>query len=156
MSLQDTSRATVTVCVPVWNGEAFVVETLASLKAQTFTDFEALVSVDQSDDRSLAICRSIEAEDSRFSVFEQPGRLGWIGNVNWLLARIQTEFACILPHDDVMAATYRYLAAESVGLTARNLAAFLDDRLNGLLELDGEERAVVHLTMLGKEVRRPA
>jgi len=49
-----------------------------------------------------------------------------------------------------------YLAAESVGLAARNLAAFLDDWLNGLLELDGEERAVVHLTMLGKEVRHPA
>lgn len=42
-----------------------------------------------------------------------------------------------------------YLAAEAIGLAARNLAAFLDDDLNTLLELDGSERAVVHLTMVG-------
>jgi SagB-type dehydrogenase family enzyme len=44
-----------------------------------------------------------------------------------------------------------YLAAESLGLAARNLAAFFDDSLNDLLEVDGLERAVVHLTLLGRE-----
>lgn len=44
-----------------------------------------------------------------------------------------------------------YLAAEALGLAARNLAAFLDDSLNALLELDGAQEAVVHLTMLGRE-----
>jgi len=42
-----------------------------------------------------------------------------------------------------------YLAAEALGLSARNLAAFLDDRLNELLGVDGRRRAVLHLTMLG-------
>jgi SagB-type dehydrogenase family enzyme len=42
-----------------------------------------------------------------------------------------------------------YLAAESAGLSARNLAAFLDDDLNGLLGLDGQREAAIHLTMLG-------
>ncbi len=42
-----------------------------------------------------------------------------------------------------------YLAAESQGLAARNLAAFTDEKLNGLLGLDGRRRAVLHLTMLG-------
>lgn len=44
-----------------------------------------------------------------------------------------------------------YLAAEAVGLAARNLAAFRDDPLNRLLELDGRERAVLHLTLAGHE-----
>ena len=43
-----------------------------------------------------------------------------------------------------------YLAAEAIRLTARNLAAFLDDRLNGLVGLDGRDRAVLHLTVLGR------
>lgn len=43
-----------------------------------------------------------------------------------------------------------YLAAEAIGLTARNLAAFLDDRLNRVVGLDGERRAVLHLTVLGR------
>ena len=42
-----------------------------------------------------------------------------------------------------------YLAAESLGLSARNLAAFVDERLNALAEVDGRERAVLHLTMVG-------
>jgi SagB-type dehydrogenase family enzyme len=44
-----------------------------------------------------------------------------------------------------------YLAAESLGLAARNLAAFFDDSLNDLLVLDGRTRAAVHLTLLGPE-----
>jgi SagB-type dehydrogenase family enzyme len=42
-----------------------------------------------------------------------------------------------------------YLAAGSVGLAARNLAAFVDERLNELAEVDSRRRAVLHLTMLG-------
>jgi SagB-type dehydrogenase family enzyme len=44
-----------------------------------------------------------------------------------------------------------YLAAEAVGLAARNLASFRDDELNDLLGLDGVERAVVHMTLVGQE-----
>jgi len=42
-----------------------------------------------------------------------------------------------------------YLAAESAGLSARNLAAFRDDDLNRLLGLDGQREAAIHLTMVG-------
>ncbi len=42
-----------------------------------------------------------------------------------------------------------YLAAEAVGLVARNLAAFVDCELNQLLGFDGRREAVVHLTLLG-------
>lgn len=43
-----------------------------------------------------------------------------------------------------------YLAAEAIGLTARNLAAFFDDELNALAGLDGKNRAILHLTLLGQ------
>lgn len=42
-----------------------------------------------------------------------------------------------------------YLVAESLGLAARNLAAFRDDELNALVGLDGRDHAVVHLTAFG-------
>jgi SagB-type dehydrogenase family enzyme len=42
-----------------------------------------------------------------------------------------------------------YLAAEALGIGARNLAAFLDDELNAFLGVDGRSEAAVHLTMLG-------
>lgn len=43
-----------------------------------------------------------------------------------------------------------YLAAEALGLTARNLAAFVDDEIDALVGLDREREAVVHLTLLGR------
>lgn len=43
-----------------------------------------------------------------------------------------------------------YLAAESRGLSARNLAAFRDGELNALLGTGGRERAVIHLTLVGR------
>ena len=48
-----------------------------------------------------------------------------------------------------------YLAAEAIDLGARNLAAFFDDSLNELAGLDGSERAIVHLTVLGREPAAP-
>ncbi len=42
-----------------------------------------------------------------------------------------------------------YLAAESAGISARNLAAFRDYDLNRLLGLDDQREAAIHLTMLG-------
>ncbi len=44
-----------------------------------------------------------------------------------------------------------YLAAEAAGLAARNLAGFRDDALNRLLDLEGGEHAVLHLTLAGLE-----
>ena len=44
-----------------------------------------------------------------------------------------------------------YLSAVAAGLAARNLAAFFDDDLNSLLRLSPPERAVLHLTLLGRE-----
>jgi SagB-type dehydrogenase family enzyme len=42
-----------------------------------------------------------------------------------------------------------YLAAEAMGLAARNLSAFFDDDLNDLLGFDGRREAVLHLTVFG-------
>lgn len=42
-----------------------------------------------------------------------------------------------------------YLAAEALGVAARNLASFTDDALNALLGVDGTRRAALHLTVLG-------
>ncbi len=44
-----------------------------------------------------------------------------------------------------------YLAAEAVGLAARNLAAYLDDELDRVLGLDPERERVIHLTLRGRD-----
>jgi glycosyltransferase involved in cell wall biosynthesis len=95
----------ITVCVPVYEGEAVVAQTLASLRTQVYENFRCLISVDLSSDSSAEICRPF-ATDPRFELFVQDHRLGWTGNCNWLLDRATTPFVCLLPHDDLMAPDY--------------------------------------------------
>jgi glycosyltransferase involved in cell wall biosynthesis len=64
-----------------------------------------LISLDRSGDDSEAICRRYLV-DKRFELIVQPRRLGWLGNVNALIERVDTPFFCIMPHDDLLAPQY--------------------------------------------------
>ena len=50
--------------MPVYNGERFIRATLDSLLAQTFTDFELIITDNASTDGTEAICRRYVAKDS--------------------------------------------------------------------------------------------
>jgi len=99
---QREQTAALDVCVPVYNAADFLHETLDSILSQDFTDFRLLLSVDASDDNSLAICHHY-SRDSRVRVFEQRQRLGFVSNSNFLMQAAQAEFMKLAPHDDVLA-----------------------------------------------------
>lgn len=94
-----TAQPEITVCIPVYQRADLVGDTLASIARQTHDTFRVLISVDPSTDGSLELCRQWE-RDPRFRVVAQPSRLGWPGNVNWLLRQVTTPRLCIMPHDD--------------------------------------------------------
>lgn len=48
-----------------------------------------------------------------------------------------------------------YLAAESIGCGACAIAAYDDDAMNGLLELDGKDRFVIYIGAVGKKLAQP-
>lgn len=94
--------AALDVCMPVYNAADFLHETIDSILSQDFTDFRLLLSVDASDDNSLALCRSY-AGDSRVSVFEHRQRMGFVGNSNFLMQTARSEYMKFAPHDDKLA-----------------------------------------------------
>ena len=136
--------STLTVCVPVFNAAAFLADTLDTITAQTFTDFKVLISLDRSEDDSEAICRRY-LTDRRFELIVQPRRLGWVGNVNALIDRVDTPFFCIMPHDDLLAPQYLaeiYALAASdpaiacafsdmAGIRGRHHLMFVQDEIRG-------------------------
>jgi glycosyltransferase involved in cell wall biosynthesis len=109
---------TLTVCVPAYNAAGFVAETIASIAAQRFRDFRILVSLDRSRDESEAVLRRCLPRGSELVV--QPSQLGWVANVNALIARVDTPFFCIVPHDDLLDPRYlaevHALAASDAGI----------------------------------------
>jgi hypothetical protein len=99
------SESTVTVGVPVYRGELYLEEALESLRSQSHRDFEAILSVDGPDPASEALCRRF-LTDSRFRIVVQPQRLGWVGNLNWLMAQVETPFWCYHQQDDLLDRRY--------------------------------------------------
>lgn len=95
----------VTLCIPVYNGAAFVAATLASALAQTYPHCRLLVSVEPSTDASWEICESYW-QNPQVTVVAQPQRLGWVAHCNWLLQQVQTPYFMLLPHDDLIAPHY--------------------------------------------------
>ena len=103
----------VSVLIPAYEAGAFIQRTLDCARQQAGAEVRVLVSVDRSQDATADICRAAAGTDPRISVFVHQERLGWAGNVNFLLGKADTEFHFLYFHDDVIAPDYcaRLLAA---------------------------------------------
>jgi glycosyltransferase involved in cell wall biosynthesis len=62
--------------MPVFNGEDFIREALDSILAQTFRDFELIISDNASTDGTEAICKVYAAQDSRIRYVRNPANIG--------------------------------------------------------------------------------
>ena len=112
----------VTIGVPVYRGEEFLEETLTSIRSQTWRDFEAVISIDGPDPACEAIAGKFARGDGRFRVVVQPSRRGWVGNLNWLLSRVETDFWYFHQQDDLVSPDY---VEALVGLARENPRAAL-------------------------------
>lgn len=61
----------VSIVIPIYKVEAYLLECLESIRRQTFGDFEVLMVDDGSPDGSADICRSFSERDSRFRLIQQ-------------------------------------------------------------------------------------
>jgi glycosyltransferase involved in cell wall biosynthesis len=96
----------ISVCIPTYNGAAFLAETLSSVAAQTFRDFEVLIVDDGSSDDTLAIAERFAATEPRARVIRNAERAGSsAGNANRAAGHACGEWIKFLFQDDVMAPT---------------------------------------------------
>ncbi|MEN8008678.1 MAG: glycosyltransferase family 2 protein [Candidatus Krumholzibacteriota bacterium] len=93
----------VSIGMPVYNGEEFIVEAIESLLAQSFTDFELLIADNASTDRTPEICREFLAKDSRVRWLPSPVNRGAAWNFNRLFFEAKGEFFRWSAADDVTA-----------------------------------------------------
>jgi len=86
--------------MPVYNAERFLADTIDSVLAQSFSDFEFLIHDDGSSDSSLAVLKTCEARDSRITVTSGPNR-GTAAARNLLQSRARGEFLAVVDADDI-------------------------------------------------------
>ena len=72
----------VSIGLPVYNGQRFLRETLDSLLAQTYSDFELIISDNASTDGTEEICSAYVAKDQRVHYFRNAMNIGVDPNFN--------------------------------------------------------------------------
>ena len=90
----------ISVVMPVFNGACICRQTLASLRWQTFTDWEAVCVNDGSTDESLAILRQFAAADSRFRIIDRPNQ-GIVAALNAGVLAARADWIARIDSDDV-------------------------------------------------------
>jgi hypothetical protein len=112
----------VSVIVPTYNWSGALRVALASIRDQTFTDYEVLVVGDACTDDSAEAVR--ELRDKRFSWHNLPQRCGsqW-GPNNEGLARARGEYVAYLGHDDLWWLTHLETALATFDRTGADMVA---------------------------------
>ena len=90
----------VSIGVAVYNGEAYLEEALSSIAAQTFRDFEVILSDNASTDRTRAICEAYTARDSRFRYFRNAVNIGGDRNYYRTFELARGKYFLGVAHDD--------------------------------------------------------
>lgn len=93
----------VSVIIAAYNGAALIGETIASLKAQTFTDFEAVIVDDLSTDGTRTLLAAIS--DPRFRVIEAEANRGPVHSRNRAFSVARGRYIAGLDQDDLCAPT---------------------------------------------------
>jgi glycosyltransferase involved in cell wall biosynthesis len=96
----------VSIGIPVYNGENHLEELLESLRAQTFENFEAIISDNASTDRTADICRTYLEKDPRFRYFRNAENVGAIRNYRRCFELARSPYFKWANHDDLYAPTF--------------------------------------------------
>ena len=96
-----------TIGMPVYNGERYLADALDSILAQTYADFELVISDNGSTDATQSICERYAARDPRIRYVRHDTNRGAGWNYEHVrsLAR-GTDFYKWAAHDDVLAPTF--------------------------------------------------
>ncbi|HEY4571362.1 MAG TPA: glycosyltransferase [Kribbella sp.] len=130
-----------TVGLPVYNGEKYLVESLEALLGQSYGDFRLVISDNASTDATEEICREYLARDPRISYFRQPVNIGATPNHNWCFEHSDTELFKWASYDDLyggdlLARCVEALDADPHLVLAHAYQAIIDGNGDIVLEVD--------------------
>ena len=118
----------VSIGMPVYNGEEFLERALDSLLAQSFSDFELIISDNASQDKTQEICLRYAARDPRVKYYRNETNIGAAENFNRVFALSSGEYFKWAGHDDSWTPDYLERCVSSVTRQSySNLEIFLVD-----------------------------
>lgn len=103
---QSVSPPRVSIGLPVYNGERYLEEALDALLAQTYTDFEIIISDNCSTDGTATISQRYAEHDPRIRYIRKTQNSGAVENFNSIVALARGKFFKWAAHDDLIEPTY--------------------------------------------------
>ena len=94
------TRVKLTIGIPVYNGENTIKRVLDSVLAQTYTNYEIIISDNGSTDSTSEICLQYKQKDKRIKYIRKNKTVGWIWNFISLLDQSKTEYFVWIAADD--------------------------------------------------------
>jgi len=125
---------TVTVALPVFNGERFIAESIESVLGQDFEDFELVINDNASTDRTAAICEPYVARDSRVRFFRNEANVGLAANFNRACKHSRGRYFKWHAADDLLGQGYLRLCVDAL---ERDPSVVLVTPRARLVEADG-------------------
>jgi glycosyltransferase involved in cell wall biosynthesis len=103
---QPQSRPLVSVLVPSYNHEKFIIDCLESIKGSGYQRLELIVSDDCSSDGTYTLAEQWVQENAdrfeRVKITKQPSNLGIVKNLQFLFDNIRGEYLAYLASDDML------------------------------------------------------
>lgn len=90
----------VSICIPTYNGEKHIQETILSVLNQTEKRFELLIIDDCSTDNTIG--KILEIQDSRIKLIQNSVNLGFTNNWNRALSESHLPYFKLIPQDDLI------------------------------------------------------
>lgn len=91
----------ISVITPSYNSSEFVLETIRSVQAQTYTNWEMLIVDDCSTDNSVELIKQEAAKDSRIKLFQLSQNSGAAVTRNTAIQNAKGDFLAFLDADDL-------------------------------------------------------
>lgn len=92
----------VTIAIPIYNAERFLIDAVQSCINQTYKNWELLLMCDGSTDNSSAIANAMAAKDNRIRVVDDGENKGLIYRLNQSINLAKGEFYARMDADDIM------------------------------------------------------
>ena len=108
----EQNRSLISIIIPVFNREKLLPETLDSIIAQSFTDWECILVDDDNEDDSYLIMEEYQEKDPRFKIFKRPVHLKKGANSCRNYGFIQTsgKYVKWFDSDDIMLSNHLEMA----------------------------------------------
>ena len=129
----------VSICIPAYNSEEYIKDTIESLLQQTYSNIEIVVSDDCSKDNTCEIVAGFQ--DKRVKLYRNQTNLGMVGNWNRCLELGKGEFLKLVCADDMLDNT----AIEKEAFVLRNNpSVVLVESYTRLVDNDNKPKGAYH------------